>query len=391
MGVFGRVRADLPREQIKYSGCSRFVPVVQISKVWTLSSEVNGPPILPLVAERWEWVAPTRSEAKALVEAAKNGDGAALVQIAKNHHRLVLKIASDYSGPSFDDLVSAGMLGLWKAFDKYDVRRAETLGVYARKFIRGAISDCVRDWRKCGEAGETREQRKNPHTNWHKRYNTIEPLRDDDEDGNPVGQIAADVGGAKCDAQRRLFRQLAKLARSFGVPSEHVKIDDGGRWPDKIIGRRGFRIPIAEGKITPLPLHEYLKRHPTFKKYQINAPTRSNATLGIINYLAREAELRAARRFKDGRQKYADALVAKDRAQRGPIRPLVDGGMGLGFAPSQKPPESVNLRAAVAHRELKSELRVIKGRKDANLTGRPAPLVYRNVLRGDNRSRRNAV
>jgi Sigma-70 region 2 len=148
---------------------------------------------------RWRHRLPTREEEADLVRRYRTGDPTAKDQIAKSHHRRVLKIAGHYSGPEHEDLIAAGMLGLWEAVNRYDPCRKARLGTFSSKFISGAISDCVKDWRKRGEAGETREERKAPHTNWHQRYNTIEALQADDEDGNPIGgwsSIAPDDGTA---------------------------------------------------------------------------------------------------------------------------------------------------------------------------------------------------
>jgi hypothetical protein len=63
----------------------------------------------------------------------------------------------------------------------------------------------------------------------------------------------------------------------------------------------------------------YLNVHPTPKGRKIDAPIRgTDPPLGVIEYMAAAADLRAMRRVAQvGRQKYAQELVEKDRARSG--------------------------------------------------------------------------
>jgi hypothetical protein len=158
--------------------------------------------------------------------------------------------------------------------------------------------------------------------------------------------------------QRRLSQRLKNIGRKYGVPRECFGIDEhphrnGGGHPPKLIGR--FQIPCVPesaplvryghtdfGEMLPdevlaLPLHGkcilpephgpklplYLKEHPTPERHKADAPKHGNApALGIIGYLAKDADLRNLRRLaKIGRRKYALELTAKDRTS---IEPLFD-------------------------------------------------------------------
>src|SRR6187397_2376581 len=58
---------------------------------------------------------PDAGEERDLLRAAQAGDTRARDELLKCFHRLVLKIASEFYGPSRDDLIAAGLLGLSEA------------------------------------------------------------------------------------------------------------------------------------------------------------------------------------------------------------------------------------------------------------------------------------
>jgi RNA polymerase sigma factor (sigma-70 family) len=80
-------------------------------------------------------------------------------KLVRSFHRLVLKIASEYFGPARDDLIGAGVLGFWEAINRFDLRRNNRLGAFAEWWIRKRVRLAVREWRRGGQAGETRADR----------------------------------------------------------------------------------------------------------------------------------------------------------------------------------------------------------------------------------------
>ena len=94
-----------------------------------------------------------------LIRAAKAGCPVAKDKLARSFRRLILTIAAEYYGPSRDDLIDAGELGLWEGVLRYDLRRNNRFGVYAEHSIRKRMRLAVREWRKGGQAGETRIDR----------------------------------------------------------------------------------------------------------------------------------------------------------------------------------------------------------------------------------------
>jgi hypothetical protein len=191
------------------------------------------------------------------------------------------------------------MLGLSEALHRFNLWHLNGFAAYAEAWIRKYIRLEVRQWRRRGEAGESRTEQANPHTNWHESYNAIEGLQDDDENGNPkLGQgfIAADDDQEfriwdENGTQLRLSQLLANIGRNLGVPLESIGVDEnpyrnGGRWPRKKIRRtRHYRPAGWQGpELPPLPVREYVKKYPTPEKHLIN-PSRGNASaLGVIGY-----------------------------------------------------------------------------------------------------------
>jgi hypothetical protein len=125
---------------------------------------------------------------------------------------------------------------------------------------------------------------------------------------------------------------------------------------------------------TGIPRTENAKNDPTPKRYQVEPGSirESGSPLGIIGYLAKDADQRAIRRLKQvGRVQYASELATKDRAA---IVPLFE-----------TPPVSVN-SAGVTYVSNKPKLRLIEGIRNGkfNHPGTINPVVYgRDVHRPD--------
>jgi hypothetical protein len=250
-----------------------------------------------LTVHRWHGRILNPLEERELLRLAKAGDALAKTEIVRRFHRFVLSIANEYFGPDLDDRVAAGMEGLVTALNRYSLRRLNGFAACSDEWIRKYVRLEVRQWRRRGEAGETRVEQANPHTNWHESYNAIEGLQADDENGNPKpgqGFIAADDSASIDDTQRLINLRLIKIGRNLGAPRECWEVDgdprrNGGRWPRKKVRQiRHYRPAGWQGpELPPLPVREYVKKYPTPEKSRIDPPKRGNAAaLGIIGYLA---------------------------------------------------------------------------------------------------------
>lgn len=89
-------------------------------------------------------------EEKELVMAASNGDAKARKRLIESNLRFVLKVARKYQnyGLDFDDLVTAGNIGLIKAADKFDASKQNKFITYAVWWIRDAIQKEIRNCAK---------------------------------------------------------------------------------------------------------------------------------------------------------------------------------------------------------------------------------------------------
>lgn len=88
-------------------------------------------------------------ESPELWQAYQSGDGAARDQLLLRHLQLVHHVArqlmrSGHLEADFDDLVSAGTIGLIKAIENFDLSRGLAFSTFATHRIRGAILDDLR-------------------------------------------------------------------------------------------------------------------------------------------------------------------------------------------------------------------------------------------------------
>jgi hypothetical protein len=258
-----------------------------------------------LTDHRWHGPILSPLEERELLRLAKAGDPCAKNEIARRFQRFVLNIANEYFGPDFEDRVAAGNLGLAEALHHFNLWHLNGFAAFAEHWIRKYVRLEVRQWRRGGEAGETRAEQANPHTNWHESYNAIEGLQDDDENGNPKpgqGFIAADDSEAIDDTQRLINLRLIKIGRNLGAPRECWEVDgdprrNGSRWPRKKVRQiRHYRPAGWQGpELPPLSVREYVKKYPTPEKHLINPPRGNASALGIIGWLAKERTSRQLR------------------------------------------------------------------------------------------------
>src|SRR5262245_11276309 len=212
-------------------------------------SPVTGPAIPKLDDEYWSDHL-SHDERRDVVRKAKCGDPAARDRLYRCFHKALKKIAGNikYRGPPFDEKMSAARVGIFKALDRYNDNHHNGFWAYARKFVEGAVVDCVHNWHRHGAKGETRAERKDRsrHRPIHVQYNSIENRYDadgSDADGNANGNrisgwIAADNSDFRewdeTGTQLNLSRRLAKLGCRLGVPRECIGVDEnpfrhGGR------------------------------------------------------------------------------------------------------------------------------------------------------------------
>jgi hypothetical protein len=288
--------------------------------------------IKKLADERWS--DHLGDDQRDVIRKAKAGNPAAREQIHRAFNKACIRIAGSarYDGPSYDDRLAAAHEGLAKAIRGFDLNRNNGVYAYAVKFIEGAVVDCVHDWHQQGGKLETREEREN-RSNGHGfrpifvHYNSIEKTHDEDgadADDNANGRqitgwTAPDEAEPIWDETReRLSRRLALIGRRLGVPRECIGVDEnpirnGGRYPKKIIGTPGFQIHRASSSYESRPTPKQYLTDPS--RIRGNAPP-----LGIIGYLAKNAELRAKRRLAEvGRRRYAQELAIKDRTAIEPL------------------------------------------------------------------------
>ena len=88
------------------------------------------------------------SEEKKYLEEWAEGSKEAREKLILHNMRLVAHVVKKYAQSEADaeDLISIGTIGLIKAVDSFDVKRASRLGTYAAKCIDNAILSQMRLW-----------------------------------------------------------------------------------------------------------------------------------------------------------------------------------------------------------------------------------------------------
>jgi hypothetical protein len=117
------------------------------------------------------WTKPITSGDEAdLFRTAQAGDSTARDRIVRAFHWLVIDIASGgkkkkkrkykaFCGPSLEEKISAGLLGLAEAINHYDIKRNTKFSTYAKHWIEKHIGLECRAWRRRQLSGETRADR----------------------------------------------------------------------------------------------------------------------------------------------------------------------------------------------------------------------------------------
>jgi len=170
-----------------------------------LGSAVNGPKIHKLADERWDDHFDDPYVAREVLRRAKAGNPAAKLEFYRAYHKTLLDIASDpiYGGPPFEEKLSSLNVGFWKAFNGFNLGSDNGFYAYAKKFIKGAICDCITNWHYKGPKHETRAARKDRSSRpIHVQYNGVEGSHYDLEGSKP---ISAPIGGWIADDDHELL------------------------------------------------------------------------------------------------------------------------------------------------------------------------------------------
>lgn len=170
------------------------------------------------------------SEEAVLSKRIQEGDIESRDKLVKANLRFVVSIAKAYrkSGVSFQDLISAGNMGLIKAAEKFDWRKGVKFISYAVWWIRQSIQECIQDF--TGNGAE--------------EYSIEESNIDDEYDELPAqtfDDINAEFEDEICDRKSRqravddLFsvlkeREAKILSLYFGLyGNEEMTLDEIGK------------------------------------------------------------------------------------------------------------------------------------------------------------------
>jgi len=147
-----------------------------------------------------------------------------------------------------EDLVSAGMIGLIKAVDRYDPGRGASFRTYASTLMRGAILDELRkmDWAPRGLRGRFRELQ-----------STVSALRqrlgrqpDESEIIEQLGITSADYRKLLKDASTTALVSLESLSEAAGdahAPTNDSLLDGRTEWiPHAVADRAELRRLLVE-------------------------------------------------------------------------------------------------------------------------------------------------
>ena len=254
-----------------------------------------------LSRRRWYDPLPNRREERDLIRKAKSGDERAKQKLVETNHRFILTILTEYSGPPHNDLMAAALFGLSEAISRFNENRSYRLPTYAKHWVRKYVRLAVKDWRKEGAAGETRQD----------RYIFSKPSA-------TAERVVAAVGGRLEDAEKAIAR--------LDAGHEHYSTTDADYDEDD------------NPKIRPAASHEM---HGLFDAFSYGQPSLKQKTvLGsssrpgwideLADYSIKEAPLSL---IQIGRQQYALELVERDRIRVGyrakPSRYLYRKGSAL--------------------------------------------------------------
>jgi RNA polymerase sigma factor (sigma-70 family) len=256
----------------------------------------------------WRGPLPDKREERELIRRYRRGDEAAKQKLVESFHRLVRSIVSQYSGPSHNDLMAAGLFGFCEAISRFNENRDYRLSTYAKYWIRKYILLAIRDWRREGAAGETRQDRhifSNPST-------TAE-------------EVVAAVGGRLADAGKAIARLDAGHEH---YDTSESSFDQDGNYTGPTIATSHEICRMYDDRFLRFQLSPQLRIHE-----EVCGP-HLNGRLGRIDELADYQIADAKRRLAEvGCRRYALELVERERIriayQAKPSRYLYRKGSAL--------------------------------------------------------------
>jgi DNA-directed RNA polymerase specialized sigma subunit len=256
-----------------------------------------------VVARFWQDKLTSSELADGLRDARGSGPQAdvAKERIAKSFHGFILKKASahinyrtdDLRRQRFDELVSAGMLGLFKAVSRWDPQSNSGAVGFITKHIEGAIRAEAKKFRRNGAAGETRLQA----SVYSNSGLTVEKASE---------RLGREVTEAEIEEARRDNMEATADVRSYFELSTDDKEAEEGK---------------ERGLVTQLPAPFEEGQEPgqiVSLAADDTAPGWLERRYGAIHLrgLGDDADRRAReRRDAVGRRQYALELSAKDRAK----------------------------------------------------------------------------
>jgi hypothetical protein len=256
-----------------------------------------------LSQRRWHGPILDRRKERELIRKAKSGDEPAKQKMVEAFHRLILSIASQRSGPPFNDLMSAGLFGFTEALNRFNENRGSRLSTYARQWIEKYVRLAVKDWRREGVSGETRQDRfifSNPRATaeevvaaggtladaeraiarldaGHESYDTSEAAFDEDDN----------YTGPQVSTSHEMARVYGCFSRFHWSPKLRI-FEPASKWIDKLA-----KYHIADGK------------------RRVNEVGRRQYALELVN----RERVWASHRSKESRYRYRTTNDIKDRAQ----------------------------------------------------------------------------
>lgn len=209
---------------------------------------------------RWRGPIPDQRTERDVIRKARSGDQEAKRKLVEVFHRKLLKIVGEYSGPPHDDMLSAALFGFWLAVSRFNENRGYRLWTYAKDWVRKYIRLCIKDWRREGAAGETRQDR----FIFSNGAATAE-------------QVVAATGGGISNAERAIARHNTQHENYREGANDHCRFktaDDsrGTRYHEPVDGR------------------DMRRMYDCFKAHQLSPQLRDfNAASKWIDSLARKA------------------------------------------------------------------------------------------------------
>jgi RNA polymerase sigma factor (sigma-70 family) len=247
-----------------------------------------------LTERRWRDPILSPGEEADLLRATKGPEpeaSAAKNRLAQSFHRLVLKEVKPYCSDDGrnDDLIAAGMLGLWEAIDRFDLSRNNGLAAYAIPLIRGRIKKAAKAFNRNGWSGETRLQR------LIYGNHDVTPEQASKVMNRPVN---------KGELEEARTQVLGRCSELEPYDTTEPGFEESEHDEEKKPGAIAVAPPCA------------VQRYATLTMYRGELLW---TAAGLFLYrLVDDADRRAAQRLKEiGRRAYALELVARDRARSG--------------------------------------------------------------------------